>query len=74
MEDNKKKNFKQNKNAGYSQRSRYDYDRNVKTKYSQEDNSNEDTGLVIGRNAVRELLKSERAARRRCKISSCMNQ
>ncbi len=60
MENNKKKNYRQNKNSGYSQRSRSDYDRTPKSKYSQEDGNSEDTGLVIGRNAVRELLKSDR--------------
>lgn len=60
MENNKKKNYRQNKNSGYSQRSHSDYDRTPKSKYSQEDGNSEDTGLVIGRNAVRELLKSDR--------------
>jgi 23S rRNA (guanosine2251-2'-O)-methyltransferase len=60
MENNKKKNYKSNKNTTYSQRPHSESDRNFKSKYNQEENNNEDTGLVIGRNAVRELLKSER--------------
>ena len=60
MENNKRKNNKQNQTAGKSQASHYDLERRTKSKYSQKEDYNEDTGLVIGRNAVRELLKSER--------------
>lgn len=60
MENNKKKNFKQNRSSGYSKKAHADNDRIVKNKYPSEESDNEDTGLVIGRNAVRELLKSDR--------------
>ena len=63
--ENKKRKINNNKQEWSSDRSKekqYSDRREKYSKYSpsSEENENEGTGLVIGRNAVRELLKSER--------------